>query len=88
MSTRVSEGAAHQANFKFKYPTIHIAGRVKETRFRDGSLGMFSYTKYNSLTQCVEFTSGSGEGGSERIHEGASIYQKPLTQNVERFLLC
>ena len=32
------------------------------------------------------FTSGNGEGGSEQISVGASISQKPPTDNVERFL--
>jgi len=31
-------------------------------------------------------TSGNGEGGSGQIREGASISQKPPTNNVERFL--
>jgi hypothetical protein len=26
------------------------------------------------------------EGGSEQIHEGASVFQKPPTENVARFL--
>jgi hypothetical protein len=33
-------------------------------------------------------TPGNGEGGSEQIREGASISEKPPTDNVERFFLC
>ena len=32
------------------------------------------------------FTFRNGEGGSEQIHEGASISQKPPVDNVKRFL--
>jgi hypothetical protein len=31
-------------------------------------------------------TSRNGEGGSEQIREGAQIFRKPLTDDVERFL--
>jgi len=32
------------------------------------------------------FTPGNGEGGSEQVPLGASVFQKPPTDNVERFL--
>ena len=38
-----------------------------------------------SLVQGLS-TPGNGEGGSEQIRAGASISQKPPTDDVERFL--
>jgi hypothetical protein len=34
----------------------------------------------------VVFTSGSREGGSEHVPLGASVSQRPPTDNVQRFL--